>query len=80
VTSTLYKGLRATVIAIGIIGYAVLAHYSAATSAATELPSLGVAVALAPSLVILLVLAWRSTRQLLMALVCIGVGSLLWHF
>jgi uncharacterized membrane protein len=80
VTSTLYKGLRATVIAIGIIGYAVLAHYSAATSAATELPSLGVAVALAPSLVILLVLAWRSTRQLLMALVCIGVGTLLWHF
>jgi uncharacterized membrane protein len=80
VTSTLYKGLRAAIIAVGIIGYALLAHYSTATSAATELPSLGVAVALAPSLVIMLALAWRSTQRLLMALVCIGVSTLLWHF
>jgi uncharacterized membrane protein len=67
-------------IAVSVIGYSVLAHYSAATSAATTFPSLGVAVSLAPSLIILLLLAWRSPRRLLMSLVCVGVGVLLWMF
>ncbi|OYY94166.1 MAG: hypothetical protein B7Y41_07510 [Hydrogenophilales bacterium 28-61-23] len=78
--STLLKGLRWAAIAIGVIGYSVLAHYSSATSAATTFPSLGVAVSLAPSLAILLMLAWRSPRRLLMSLACAGIGVLLWMF
>ncbi len=78
--STLLKGLRVTAIAVGVVGYSVLAHYSSATSAATTFPSLGVAVSLAPSLIILLLLAWRSPRRLAMSLLCVGVGALLWQF
>ena len=52
---TLLRAVRWIVIAAAAIAYPVLAHYSAATSAATTLPSLGVAVSLAPSLAILLV-------------------------
>jgi len=80
VNATLLKGLRWATIAIGAVGYSVLAHYSSATSAATTFPSLGVAVSLAPSLIILLLLAWRSPRRLAMSLVCVGVGVLLWQF
>lgn len=79
-TATLLKGLRLAVVAIGVIGYSLLAHYSSATSAATTFPSLGVAVSLAPSLIILLLLAWRSSRRLAMSLLCVGVGALLWQF
>ena len=68
---------RGVVIATGMVAYPVLAHYSAATSAATTLPSLGVAVSLAPSLAILLWLAWRSPRRLLMLALCAAVGVLL---
>lgn len=78
--STLLKGLRWMAIAVGVVGYSVLAHYSSATSAAITLPSLGVAVSLAPSLIILLLLAWRSPRRLLMSLACAGIGVLLWGF
>jgi uncharacterized membrane protein len=77
---TLVREARWTAIAAGVIGYAVLAHYSAVTSAATTLPSMGVAVSLAPSLVILLLLAWRSPRRLAMLLLCTSVGLLLWGF
>ncbi|MDD4880749.1 MAG: hypothetical protein PHX10_04150 [Gallionellaceae bacterium] len=77
---TLVRALRWTAIATAGIAYSVLAHYSAATSAATTLPSLGVAVSLAPSLAILLVLAWRSPRRLAMALLCAGAGLLLWRY
>jgi uncharacterized membrane protein len=68
---------RGLVIAAAAVAYPVLAHYSAATSAATTLPSLGVAVSLAPSLAILLWLAWRSPRRPLMLLLCAAVGGVL---
>jgi len=77
---TLVRAVRWTAIAAGVIGYAVLAHYSAATSAATRFPAIGVAVSLAPSLAILLLLAWRSPRRWAMLLLCAGVGLLLWEF
>ncbi len=77
---TLVRALRWTALAAAGIAYSALAHYSAATSAATTLPSLGVAVSLAPSLAILLVLAWRSPRRLAMGLLCAGVGLLLWRY
>ena len=71
---------RGAAIAAGVVAYPVLAHYSAATSAATTSPSLGVAVSLAPSLAILLWLAWRSPRRLLMLLLCVAVGGMLGVF
>lgn len=74
------RAVRWAFIAAGVIAYPVLAHYSAATSAAATLPSLGVAVSLLPALLILLVLTWRSSRRAIMALVCVGVGALLWGF
>lgn len=75
---TLMRAVRWIVIAAGCIGYPVLAHYSAATSAATTFPALGVAVSLAPSLAILLWLTWRSTMRPVMVLLCVVVGALLW--
>ncbi|HET9462817.1 MAG TPA: hypothetical protein VFO43_02505 [Thiobacillus sp.] len=76
----LLRAVRWIVIAAGCIGYPVLAHYSAATSAATTFPSLGVAVSLAPSLAILLWLTWRSPMKGAMLLLCAVVGGLLWGF
>lgn len=66
-------------IAAAGVAYSVLAHYSAATSAASTFPSLGVAVSLAPSLAIVLWLTWRS-QKLPMLLLCAVVGGLLWDF
>jgi len=77
---TLVRAVRWIVIAVGVIAYSMLAHYSGATSAATTFPAMGVAVSLAPSLVILLLLAWRSPRRWAMLLLCTGVGVLLWGF
>jgi uncharacterized membrane protein len=77
---TLVSAVRWIVIATGAIGYPVLAHYSAATSAATTLPSLGVAVSLAPFLAILLWLTWRSPMKPAMLFLCVVVGGLLWEF
>ena len=77
---TLSSAVRWVVIAAVCIAYPVLAHYSAATSAATTLPSLGVAVSLAPSLAILLWLTWRSPMRPVMVLLCAVVGGLLWGF
>ena len=77
---TLFRAVRWIVIAAGCIAYPVLAHYSAATSAATSFPSLGVAVSLAPSLAILLWLTWRSPMRWAMLLLCAVVGGLLWGF
>jgi uncharacterized membrane protein len=71
---------RGWAIAAGAVAYPVLAHFSTATSAATTMPSLGVAVSLAPSLAILLWLAWRSPRRLLMVLLCVTVAGLLGLF
>jgi len=75
---TLARAVRWIAIATGGIGYAVLAYYSAATSAATTLPSLGVAVSLTPALAILLWMTWRSPRRPAMLLLCAAVGALLW--
>ncbi len=77
---TLVRAVRWIVIAAACIAYPVLAHYSAATSAATRFPSLGVAVSLAPSLAILLWLTWRSPMRWAMLLLCAVVGGLLWGF
>ena len=71
---------RGLAIAAGVVAYPVLAHVSATTSAAATLPSLGVAVSLAPSLAILLWLTWRSPRRLLMVLLCVTVAGLLGLF
>jgi uncharacterized membrane protein len=71
---------RGAALVAGAIAYPVLAHYSTATSAATTWPSFGVAVSLAPSLAILLWLAWRSPRRLLMVLLCVTVAGLLGLF
>lgn len=76
----LARAVRWTAIAAGAIAYPVLAHYSAATPAATATPTLGVVLSLAPSLAILLWLAWRSPRRVLMGMLCAGVGLLLWGF
>ncbi|MGA7181468.1 MAG: hypothetical protein WBX11_18050 [Thiobacillaceae bacterium] len=79
-TSTLVRAVRWIVIAAGCIGYPVLAHYSATTSAAATFPSLGVAVSLTPSLAILLWLTWRSPMRPAMLLLCAVVGVVLWGF
>jgi uncharacterized membrane protein len=79
-TSTLVRAGRWTAIAAGAIGYPVLAHYSAATSAATTFPSLGAAVSLAPSLGVLLWLTRRSPMRPAMLLLCAVAGLLLWGF
>ncbi len=76
----LARTARWIAIAASGIGYAVLAYYSAATSAATSMPSLGVVVSLIPSLTILFWLTWRSPRRLSMLFVCALVGGLLWVF
>lgn len=79
-TSSLVRAIRWIAIVAGAIAYPVLAHYSTATSAATALPSLGVAVSLAPSLALLLWLTWRSPMRRVMVLACVSVGVLLWGF
>ncbi|MGA7951613.1 MAG: hypothetical protein WCA45_15870 [Thiobacillaceae bacterium] len=79
-TSTSVRAVRWIAIAAGAIGYPVLAHYSAATSAATPFPSLGVAVSLAPSLTILLWLTWRSPMRPAMLFLCAVVAGVLWGF
>jgi uncharacterized membrane protein len=61
-------------IAALIIGYPLLAHY---TNETAHLRPLGAAVAIAPLVLLALVLAWRSTRRALMlsllALLCAGL-------
>ena len=79
-TSPLVRAIRWIVIVVVAIAYPVLAHYSTTTSAATTMPSLGVAVSLAPSLAILLWLTWRSPMRRVMVLACVSVGVLLWGF
>ncbi|MFZ1539514.1 MAG: hypothetical protein WAT23_19315 [Chromatiaceae bacterium] len=75
--ASLGRAIRRAILAAGVILYPLLAYYSAATSAATKFPSLGVAVSLAPPLAILLGLAWRSHRRLPILLVGIGLVLLL---
>lgn len=77
-TSTLVRAIRWIAIAAGAVAYPVLAHYSTATPAATAMPSLGVAVALAPALALLLWLTWRSRMRRVWVPVCVGAGLLLW--
>lgn len=79
-TSTPVRAIRWIAIATGAVAYPVLAHYSTATSAATTMPSLGVAVALAPALTLLLWLTWHSRMRRVMVPVCVGAGLLLWGF
>lgn len=79
-TSTPVRAIRWIAIATGAVAYPVVAHYSTATSAATTMPSLGVAVALAPALTLLLWLTWHSRMRRVMVPVCVGAGLLLWGF
>ena len=58
---SLVRAVRWSFIAAGVIAYPVLAHYSAASPAAANMPSLGVAVSLMPPLAVLVWLTWRST-------------------
>jgi uncharacterized membrane protein len=76
----LVRAVRWTAIAAGVVGYPVLAHYSAATAASATFPSLGVTVSLAPLLAGLLWLSWHSPRRLGMLLLCAAVCVLLWGF
>jgi uncharacterized membrane protein len=77
---TLVRAARWTAIATGAIAYPLLAHYSAATSAAHTFPSMGVAVSLTPPLAILFWLTWRSTGPIAMLLLCTATCALLWWF
>jgi uncharacterized membrane protein len=77
---TLVRAVRWTAIAAGVVGYPVLAHYSAATAASATFPSLGVTVSLAPLLAGLLWLSWNSPRRLGMLLLYAAVCVLLWGF
>lgn len=79
-TSTLVRVIRWTAIVAGAVAYPVLAHYSTSTAAATTQPSLGVAVALTPSLGLLLWLTWRSPVRWAMLPLCAIVAALLWGF
>lgn len=72
--------LRWSALVAGGAGYAALAHYSTATSAASTWPALGVAVSLTPALAILLWLTWRAPRRLPLLLLCMATGALLWQF
>jgi uncharacterized membrane protein len=74
----LARAARRSAIAAGVVGYAMLAHYSAATAAATASPSLGVAVSFAPPVAILLWLAWHSPKRPVWLALCVGMGALLW--
>ncbi|MEW6415929.1 MAG: hypothetical protein AB1482_11810 [Pseudomonadota bacterium] len=77
---SLIRAIRWIVIVAGAIAYPVLAHYSTTSPAAAAIPALGVAVSLAPSLILLLWLTWRSPRKPAMLLLCAGVAALLWTF
>jgi uncharacterized membrane protein len=79
-TLALARAARWSFIAAGVVGYPVLAYYSAATSAGKATPSLGVAVSLAPLLGLLLWLAWHSPRRSVWLLIGVGAGVLLWVF
>jgi uncharacterized membrane protein len=63
-----------------VAGYPLLAHYSSTSSAAAETPSLGVALALAPTLAILFWLAWRAPRRVPILALCLTSALLLWVF
>lgn len=61
------------------IAYPLLAHYSTATEASVRTPSLGVGLALAPLMLIALVLAWRAAHRLAMLGLCALAGAALWQ-
>lgn len=72
--------VRGMGIAVLGVTYSILAYYSAATSAATTFPSLGVVVSLAPAFTFLLWLAWRSPARPAMLLLGAVVAGVLWAF
>ncbi len=79
-SSSLVRAVRWSVIAAGVIAYPVLAHYSAASPAAANMPWLGVAVSLMPPLAVLVWLTWRSTGLLGTLLLCTVMSLVLWGF
>jgi uncharacterized membrane protein len=78
----LRRATRWFAILAGVFGYPVLAHLSAATSAATTAPGFGVAIAIAPPLALLIWLAWRSGRRQGWLAFLAGIAGLLllWAF
>jgi uncharacterized membrane protein len=68
---------QGVVLAVIVVGFAVLSYYSYATPSAK---SLGAAVSLAPIVLIGLVLAWRWTNPLVAALLGVLVAGLLYHY
>jgi uncharacterized membrane protein len=69
--------LQGIVLAVIVVGFAVLSYYSYATPSAK---SLGAAVSLAPIVTIGLVLAWRWTHPLVAALIGAAVAVSLYYF
>ncbi len=70
--------LRWLGVAALVIGYPVLAHYSTSTSAATDIPDLGVSVSIAPTLAVLIWMTWNAPRRGLMLALCLAAGLGLW--
>lgn len=72
----LVRILRGLGIALLLIGYPVLAHY---TNASTHSPRLGALVAIAPVALIALLLAWHSSRRIVMlgvlVLSCVALSA-----
>ena len=71
-----FRIMRWLGVAALLIGYPLLAHY---TNASAHNPWLGAVVAIAPLLLITLMLAWNSPRRLLMmavlVLLCVALGT-----
>lgn len=73
-------GGRWAAAAVGVVGYALVAHYSTTPRAMHDMPMLGLATALAPTLALLLWLAWQSSRRTVMLLLSgLLIGSI-WHY
>ena len=67
--------LRWLGIAVLVIGYPVLAHY---TNQSAHSASLGAVVAIAPVALLAMVFAWRSTHPVVMFGILVGVCAALW--
>lgn len=71
----MFRVLRWLGIAALVIGYSVLAHY---TNESASNPNLGALVAIAPVVLIALILAWRSSRRIVMLGVLVLACAALW--
>lgn len=72
--------LRGAAIAAGVVGYALVAHYSTTPQAAHDMPMLGLVASLAPTLALLFWLAWQSPRRPAMLALGILVVGVIWRY